>query len=362
MDNTFISNLYKLRQLNIVVATLGFCFMLFPFVVEKNLFKASIYLILVVIAMFLTIFVTHKINQHKKGKEVSNRLIYILISVYYANVVLFGIYLGVWANPGKLAVSFMGIIICALFLFNISPVFTLCHTLGAMVLFTIATVFVKTTIDLGLDITNSLFAGCIALFFGWKITMYRMSLASTAGKLEGERNKYYDQSTIDELTRLKNRRDFMKTFQRFLSNYRQTDNFLCLALIDVDFFKNYNDHYGHPKGDECLRAVGKTLKDLNESMGIYAARIGGEEFALIWFEKEPANADNIISRLRQKISELNILHEKSKVAPYVTTSIGVQIVRCGASNDMDVLYDLADQALYTAKKNGRNQAVINSSL
>ena len=359
MDNTFINNLFRLRQLNIAVAVFGFCFMLFPFLVENNFFKASIYLLLSVIAMFISFFVTHKINQHKQGKHISNLFIYILISIYYANVILFGIYLGVWANPGKLAVSFMGIVMCALFLFNISPVFSLCHTLAAMAAFMAASIFVKTSADWHLDITNTLFAGCIAQFFGWQITMFRLSLASTASKLEDERNKYYDQSTVDELTGLKNRRDFMQTFKRAISNYRQADNFLCVAIIDIDFFKNYNDHYGHQKGDECLRSVGKALKELQESMSVYAARVGGEEFALIWFEKEAANANNVASRLNQMINSLNIPHEESKAAPHVTVSIGIQIVRCGANNDMHVLYDLADKALYAAKKNGRNRAVIN---
>ncbi|MCL2100456.1 MAG: GGDEF domain-containing protein, partial [Fibromonadales bacterium] len=82
---------------------------------------------------------------------------------------------------------------------------------------------------------------------------HNKELVLIANKLEDERNHYFDKSTIDELTQLKNRRDFMDTFKRYLSNYRQSDNFLCIAIMDIDFFKKYNDHYGHLAGDECLQ-------------------------------------------------------------------------------------------------------------
>ncbi|MCL2480521.1 MAG: GGDEF domain-containing protein [Spirochaetaceae bacterium] len=362
MDKIFINNLYNLRQANIAVIVVGFCFTLFPLLIENNFFKAGVQLVLVVVAALLCIFVSHKISQHKQGRHINKRLIYTQIILYYANIILFGIYLGIFANPEKLAVSFMGILICALCLFNISPLFSLYSTLGAISLFIAASIFIKTPGNYSFDIVNVLFAGCVAQFFGWKITMFRMSLASSAGKLEEERNRYYGQSLLDELTQLKNRRDFMQTFQRFLSNYRQSDNFLCIAMIDIDFFKNYNDYYGHAKGDECLCAVGKALKDLNERMGIYAARVGGEEFALIWFEKEVANVGNVTSEISQMISNLNIHHERSNIASNITVSIGVQVVQCGSHYDLHTLYDLADKALYTAKRNGRNQIVINSSL
>ena len=152
----------------------------------------------------------------------------------------------------------------------------------------------------------------------------------------------------------------MQTFQRFIVNPRQPDNYLCLAIIDIDFFKRYNDHYGHPKGDECLRNIGKVLNSLNESMNIYVSRIGGEEFAMLWFDKDVLNAKEIAAKVNQMIRDLNIEHEHSEIAPYVTISIGVHISLCGTIKDKQILYDLADKALYAAKTSGRNCAVINS--
>ena len=354
----FINNLYNLRNANATVAVIGFLFTLFPLVVEKNYIKAGFHAALAIIALFQYLFVNFKCKQHDKGKNVSSRFIYVMILAYYANAILFGIYLGVWANPGRLAVSFMGILICALFLFNIPYLFDFFLTITALALFITASVLVKPYRDWSLDVVNSLFAGCIGLYFGWHIIMSRMSQASTATKLEFERNSYYNQSTVDELTQLKNRRDFMQTFQRFLTNYRQSDNFICIAILDIDFFKAFNDHYGHPRGDDCLRAIGKTLKDMNESMNIYAARVGGEEFALIWFEKESEHVNQVAVKVNQMIYDLEIPHETSKVAPFVTISIGIHVVRCGIFQDIKMLYDLADKALYSAKRKGRNCAVI----
>ena len=184
------------------------------------------------------------------------------------------------------------------------------------------------------------------------------SLEISTTMLEDEKNKYLDQSTVDELTQLKNRRDFMNTFQRYLSNYRTSDDWLCIALADIDFFKFYNDHYGHPQGDVCLRSIGDSLNKLRDDLGVYSARVGGEEFAVLWFEREASHVDKVINHWKNMIRDLKIPHEKSKVSDFVTMSIGVYVTRCGSSHDNQALYDLADKALYAAKGSGRNCAII----
>jgi len=361
VKHSFITNLYGLRQASFSVFVLAVLFAISPLLLDKNLIKLIWYLIAAFIALFMGIFLNHKCRQHKQGKEISRKFIYAMITAYYVNVITFGIYLGVWANPGKVAVSFMVILICALFLYIVSPVFILSLTLGAMTVFISCSIKVKPFDDWNMDLINVLFAGYVGLFFGWQSTMFRMSLIATANKFEDERNNYYQQSTVDELTQLKNRRDFTQTFQRFLTNYRQSDKYLCIALMDIDYFKKYNDHYGHLMGDECLRAIGGTLKKLQESTGIYNARVGGEEFALIWFEDKAEDVKEITSRINQMVIDLNIPHEKSEAAPCVTISIGVHVVPCGSSTDKDSLYDLADKALYAAKSGGRNRAVITTA-
>ena len=357
MGKIFIRNLNSLRQANTIAAVLAGCYSIVPMVVDKNFGKAGMYLATAIIALVLSLFTNYKMQ----GALVTNRLIYVLTTLYYTNIMLFGLYLGVWANPGQFAVTFMCILICALALLVNPPLFNLCLTLVAMGLFTIVVVINKDPSLWLSDICNLIFAGYISLFLNWQITKLRLGLELSANMLEDERNKYFDQSVIDELTQLRNRRDFMQTFQRYISNYRNTDDWLCIAIADIDYFKNFNDHYGHPKGDDCLRAVGKVFNSLKDNLGVYAARVGGEEFALLWFEKDAAAVDAVVQEVMKLMGEMKMPHEKSKVNPYVSLSIGVYVERCGSPTDMQTLYDSADKALYTAKSNGRNRAVINGA-
>ncbi|MCL2878980.1 MAG: diguanylate cyclase, partial [Treponema sp.] len=303
-------------------------FMLFPILVEKNIYKAGIYLAVSFLAILFAMITRYGIARFQNGKQASLLFFRTMIVMYYLNAILFGIYLGVWSNPDRAAVTFMGILIVALFPFINPPSFNLGLTLGAMLIFSVSTILTKVPEIWVVDIADVLIAGIISIAFCWQVSMLRISLISGADELEKERDSYYNQSTIDELTQLKNRRDFTQTLQRFQTSFRSDDKWLWVAIMDVDYFKNYNDFYGHPMGDEVLRSIGRELNSLRDSTGVYTARIGGEEFALIRLEKEIAALDGIISQLQQKIYNLNISHEKSKVVPYVTISIGVYLMQC----------------------------------
>jgi len=227
-----------------------------------------------------------------------------------------------------------------------------------MATFILCTVLVKSTENAVYDIVGTVVAGIFSLYFCWHITKLRMGMEISTDRLEEERNKYLDQSTIDELTQLNNRRDFMQTFKRYLSTYRTSDDWLCVSISDIDFFKNYNDHYGHPMGDDCLRYVGAAFNKLKDNMGVYVARVGGEEFAMLWFEKSVSHVNEVVSCMTDLIREMNIPHEKSSVSEFITMSMGIYIEKLGADTDVQTLYDLADKALYNAKGSGRNCAVI----
>ena len=358
MNKAFKYNLKSLRTANWVIVILAVCFSVFPLLFEHNVHKAGIYLVAAFLALILAVFSGFKNKQQKNGKVISDKLIYILTVIYYVNVILFGIYIGVWSNPDKLAVTFMGFLICILLPHIYSPLFNLCLTLCAMLVFSLSTVYIKVPANWMFDIVNVLIAGLISIIFCWQVSAIRISQVASASKLKEERDNYYNQSTIDELTHLKNRRDFIQTLQRYLTNFRDNDEWMWLAIADVDFFKNYNDHYGHPKGDEVLQAIGDVFNNLRDNLNIYAARIGGEEFALLRFEKHNTGVDDIITAIHQKIAALNIPHEKSEIAPCITVSIGVFIVRCGAVIDPEKMYRTADEMLYKAKTSSRNCAII----
>ena len=357
MNNVFANNLPSLRQGNILVIIFSFVCSFIPLIADgfnkDSFIKASIYLITALIAFIIYLCTNYAMQQI----NIKNRTIFILISIFYANLMLFGIYFSVWAIPDKPASFVFVFFPCALLLFLNPPRFNLGLTLSAMTVFIVSTIIVKEYSIWIYDVIHVMIVCSLSLFFTWSISKLRIGLEISTTMLEEERNKYVDQSITDELTQLRNRRDFNQTFQRFLSNYRASDDWLCIALADIDFFKFYNDHYGHPVGDDCLRSIGAALNSLS-SLGVYAARVGGEEFALLWFEKDVTHVDNVVTHWKKTIRDLKIPHEKSKVSEYVTMSIGVYVIKCGSTHDAKVLYDLADKALYTAKSSGRNCAII----
>jgi len=353
METAFANNIQALRWANFVFFILALLFSIFPVITEDNYIKAGYYFGTAVAAILIFFTAGAQTRKQKNEKQINRIFINSLILLYYINVMFFGLYLAVWAEPEKIAGSFIGIFICVLFLFNISPVFYLSLTLATLAFYITAIINVKIPSVWNYDIQNAFFAAAIGLIFGWQIIMNRIMMLSNAKKLSEE-------NRVDELTKLKNRRDFMSTFQRFITNYRQTDNFLCIALIDIDCFKNYNDHYGHPQGDECLRKIGNAFIELNKTDGIYAARVGGEEFALLWHIDKVSDANDFGLRINETIRNLNIPHEKSKVVPFITVSVGIHVAKCGIPHDIKNLYNLADKALYAAKGNGRNCTVVNS--
>jgi len=359
MKKTFKINLYSLRQGNFLTAVLTGFFSLFPLLINADLKNASLYFLASFLALVFAFAAEQEIRRtDRHSGYINKKFIYIFTIAYYANIIMFGIFLGVWLNPDNSAVTIMVLLVSAMSLFVFSPLFNLFLTVCAIVIFIIAVIFVKDPQMHVNDICNALFAGVINLIVCWRIPMLRLVAMLNANKLEEERNKYMDESTIDELTKLKNRRDFIQTFQRYLLNFRSSDDWLCIAIADIDFFKNYNDHYGHPKGDDCLRAIGGAFNRLKDTMGVYCARVGGEEFAMLWFERDLYHVGAVVNRINKLIKTLKIPHEKSSVSEYVTMSIGVYVEKCGTSLDYQELYNLADKSLYTAKENGRNCAII----
>jgi len=356
MNNAFVNNLQSLRQGNTLVAISTIIYAFVPIIEgDINFFKIGYCFIVAGIAILISLYanyVTQLIN-------VKNSLVYFLISLFYANIMIFGIYQSVWSTPDRPASLVFVIFVIALLLFINPPKFNLILTLSSTAIFIISTVIIKDYSCWIYDVVHVVIASALSLFFSWHISKLRMGMEISTTQLEEERNKYEDQSITDELTQLRNKRDFTNTFQRYLSTYRSSDDWLCVAIADIDFFKYYNDHYGHLKGDDCLRIIGEVLNCIKDDLGVYTARVGGEEFAALWFEQEIGHVDDVITHWMNSIDARKIPHEKSRVNDYISMSIGVYISRCGAYHEPKILYDLADKALYTAKRGGRNCAIIN---
>ena len=355
MNKLFINNLYNLRQSNTIVAIFAGIYSLVPIFFEKDLISGAVCIGTALIALLLGLYTNYKMQV----AIVDDKFVYIFTILFYLNIMAFGIFLGIWSSSDKQVAVFLFFLTCSLLMFINPLIFNICLMLGAIGVFVTLTFVFKHDEKIAVYNTiDAVIAGVIGLYFTWQITKLRLGLELSTSLLEEERNKYLNQSTIDELTQLNNRRDFMQTFQRYLHNYRTYDDWLCVAIADIDFFKNFNDHYGHPKGDECLRGVGSVFAKVKENMGVYTARVGGEEFAMLWFEKDAAHVNDVVSYFSGLIRDLNMPHAKSKVSDHVTVSVGVYVEQLGESSDVQTLYNLADEALYAAKEGGRNCAVI----
>jgi len=158
----------------------------------------------------------------------------------------------------------------------------------------------------------------------------------------------------DQLTGLANRRNFDETLERQFNLAKRKKIPLSVIICDIDFFKIYNDTYGHQKGDDCLAAIAKIIGETPERPTDKACRYGGEEFTLVLPDTNLQGGLIIAEKIRQAVFDANVMHEGSKVAPCVTLSLGLATYTGQVQTD-DELVKAADQALYRAKENGRNR-------
>ena len=165
-------------------------------------------------------------------------------------------------------------------------------------------------------------------------------------------------SMYDGLTNIRNRRYFDETFEKTFSEIKRDKKSLAVLMIDIDFFKPYNDNYGHGQGDETLRKVAKALEKTIKRASDFVARYGGEEFVILLKDINKDGVEAVANNLLNAVRELKITHEFSKIENYVTVSIGVSYYN--SSSDITKLELLlkADEALYNVKNSGRNNFAI----
>ena len=167
---------------------------------------------------------------------------------------------------------------------------------------------------------------------------------------------------LDPMTQVANRLALGEAMQREWEQARLRGMPLALLMIDVDFFKAYNDHYGHVAGDRCLQRVAQALASAVQRAGELAARYGGEEFAVLLPDSDELRAVAVAHRLREAVRELALEHQASPCGAQVTISVGVACVRPADSQPQEhaqtTLFQQADEALYRAKQAGRDRVAL----
>ncbi len=162
-------------------------------------------------------------------------------------------------------------------------------------------------------------------------------------------------SIRDGMTGLFNRRYFNDIFPKTINGAKRDGKNVAFLILDVDHFKQYNDTYGHQKGDDVLIKISATIQDTFKRNGDLCFRLGGEEFGVVFVGNDEQTAFDMANKLRKNIESLAMEHSKNSASKYVTASMGLTIKNSRDVVDMDILYKEADDLLYKAKESGRNK-------
>ncbi|WP_260261876.1 GGDEF domain-containing response regulator [Vibrio intestinalis] len=191
-----------------------------------------------------------------------------------------------------------------------------------------------------------------------RIAFMRRQLNQKTADLARVNQELEKLASEDGLTKVRNRRDTDKKLQEMISVHGRHEMPLSVILMDVDYFKLFNDNYGHTEGDKCLIEVAGALKELFSRNGEVVGRYGGEEFVVLLGHTDEEQAKEHAARIQTTIAQLAIRHEHSQVAGCVTVSQGVICLYPSGHETPESMYQKADTALYQAKNQGRNRFLI----
>jgi len=181
---------------------------------------------------------------------------------------------------------------------------------------------------------------------------------ASTNMITGQKNQINELTNIvhhDVLTCIYNRRFMEDNLNRVIKLISRSGGVLSVMMLDIDYFKKYNDTYGHSQGDTCLKNVAEAIAGTLSRAEDFAARYGGEEFTVVLPHADAAGAQMIADRIITNIKALNIPHEKNDVADYVTVSIGITTGNVLYGQTFNDYLKRADEALYVSKNTGRNK-------
>ena len=249
---------------------------------------------------------------------------------------------------------FAGILLVAMYS---SPLLGLLFYHRIVVTSTLVVVYMALAIAMGLDLeetirTAAMYAGgaAIGAYVSWQ---QELSLRTHFLEMR----LLNELAERDGLTGLYNRRIFDGFMRRVWRQSRREETAVQIVLIDIDHFKIYNDLYGHQSGDETLQKVARCISRYAKRPFDFCARYGGEEFVLVVYGAPGEFAKSVPEQIRRDVMDLGILHEGSRVADCVTVSVGVAIARPSSGRSLAGAIQAADEALYQAKRAGRNRIV-----
>ncbi|MCS6958662.1 MAG: diguanylate cyclase [Pseudanabaenaceae cyanobacterium SKYGB_i_bin29] len=285
--------------------------------------------------------------------------------LFYTNVM----FLLNWIQTGFVTAYIIGIFIFAVFFYYPNRSGFLIFSLNALFYF-ICITFIpsQATMNKPIYLTNAWLSGIVVTGAAWLFNRLlldsqlrdfrsRKKIEQQAQELRNANEQLQRLAMIDGLTQVSNRRLFDEKLEQEWRRLSRSESPLSIILCDVDYFKKYNDTYGHLAGDACLKEVAKAIQLAVRRPADVVARYGGEEFAVILPETGAAGALHVAEKILQQVSSLKIPHRTSSVADHVTVSVGIATTIPSMDMQPTQLLQKADESLYRAKQGGRNRVV-----
>lgn len=224
-------------------------------------------------------------------------------------------------------------------------------------------VYESVILNIGIILLLVIFGILVISYYVFKsIQNDHTKLEIATKKLQRANKKLENVSYTDVLTSLHNRRYFNFIYDRELKRAKRTKSYITFMMLDIDFFKQYNDTYGHIEGDFALKSVAKVLKDSLQRPSDYVFRLGGEEFGVILIDTDESSSAKLAREICDSIRGRKIKHETSKVNDYLTISIGIVCCIADEALNEDILISRADEMLYKAKDGGRDGYTITTNI
>lgn len=288
----------------------------------------------------------------KHTEKVSAYKADLLVLMFSFALFLLCLYIGTVDMDGFPAVTLVAVLLFLQIDFDSRPHRNLLTILIALAIFLVCSYFSKERYVFILDVIDATLGTSLGLFVSWQKSKIKWENVIAQGKLKEVNYELYHACVTDELTKLPNRRQVFEGIEDECKTCIENGTQLVCIIMDIDQFKEYNDTYGHPQGDILLQKLGALLLQLSQSLDINVGRIGGEEFMFYWDEPNAERAYTIAEQIRLTVQ--NLPHPAKINGARITVSMGVSSKHPTEGFDIDISYREADNAMYQAKRNGKN--------
>ena len=279
----------------------------------------------------------------------ANSLIYLVSVMLYIG----GILSGSLMSRGELGVLSIWMFLLVQIAFDISPLQNLLTVIPYAAMFLIISRQSKSLDRWYTDLMYTIISVTVGLVISYHQSKLALNNIIAQSNLQKANFTLYHTATTDELTGLMNRRMLFDRYDTIVRECESTKSCMACIVLDIDDYKQYNDSYGHPEGDQLLRRIGGVLRGFSSDHNIDIGRIGGEEFLAVWQEDDLHRCERMAEALRCAIEQMEIPHNSATDHDRVTMSVGLCIL---PGNQAQSAYVYADKALYRAKDAGKNCA------